>query len=190
MSPPLSGFLQRQRFKAISPYLCGDVLDLGCSDARSLRLLRRDQAYVGIERHPAQVDWLKEHHRDYEFHRRDLDKDELAPGRQFDTILMVAVIEHLENPDRILSQIPFYLSPGGKLVITTPSPLGDKIHRIGSRVGLFHMDAVRDHKSIYTYPKLEARLERNGLRVVRYRSFLLGGNQLFVCEARQQQDRT
>lgn len=111
-----------------------------------------------------------------------MDKDELALERQFDTILLLAVIEHLKNPDRILSQIPRYLKPDGKLLITTPSPMGDVIHTIGARIGLFSMEAVQGHESIFTCDALRACLERDGLDVIYYKSFLLGGNQLFVCK--------
>jgi len=182
MVPLLSAFLQRQRRRVVSPYIHGDVLDLGCGITDIWALLRPDQHYVGVEGHPGMLCWLRENRPGYEFHRRDLDKDELALERQFDTILLLAVIEHLKKPDRILAQIPRYLKLDGKLLITTPSPLGDVIHKIGARIGLFYMEAVREHETIFTYDALRARLERTGLKVIYYQSFLLGGNQLFICQ--------
>lgn len=182
MVPLLSAFLQRQRRTAVSPYIYGDVLDLGCGVTDIWTLLRPDQHYVGVEGHAGMLRWLIENRPGHEFHQRDLDKDDLALEGQFDTILMLAVIEHLKEPDRVLAQIPRYLKPDGKLLITTPSPWGDVIHRNGARIGLFYMDAVRQHQTIFTYDGLRVRLERNGLNTIHYQTFLLGGNQLFVCQ--------
>jgi SAM-dependent methyltransferase len=183
MAPIFSDFLRRQRLEAASPYICGDVLDLGCGITGVLALLRPGQYYVGVEGHIEMLRWLKENHPGHEFYQRDLDKDELSLAGQFDTVLLLAVIEHLKNPDKILSQIPRYLKPDGRLLITTPSPMGDVIHKIGARMGLFYLEAVREHETIFTYDALRARLERNKLKIIHFQSFLLGGNQLFVCQS-------
>jgi SAM-dependent methyltransferase len=180
----LSGFLQRRRFRVVAPYLTGDVLDLGCGEARILPYLKPGQLYVGVDRYADLIHRLQEIHADHEFYRRDFDGGELSFPRQFDTVLMLAVIEHLTYPERVLAQIPNQLKPGGRLLITTPSPLGDKVHRFGARLGLFSLAAARDHMCIYTKPVLQRRLEQAGLRLTTYHPFLLGGNQLFVCAAR------
>ncbi len=182
MPPLFTDFLQRQRLRAVSPYLKSSVLDLGCGNARVVALLRPDQNYVGVDGRLDMIQWLKDNYARYPFYHRDLDREALALSGQFDTILMLAVIEHLADPGRVLSQLPHYLKPKGQLIITTPSPLGDKIHQVGARFGMFSMEATREHKIIFDYAALRACLERNGLLVTHYRRFLLGGNQLFVCE--------
>lgn len=184
MPPLLSDFLRKQRFKAVATYLYGDVLDLGCNDADILALLRPDQRYVGVDRNPEFIRRLNEKYRQHEFYQRDFDKEILSLGdRRFDTILMIAVIEHLKNPNRILEQVPRYLRSNGKLLITTPAPLGDKIHRIGARMGLFYKSALEEHELVFTFDSLQEFLARSGLNVIHYKRFLLGGNQMFVCES-------
>ncbi|MFV2043850.1 MAG: class I SAM-dependent methyltransferase [Anaerolineales bacterium] len=183
MKPLLSGFIQTQRFKAAAPHIRGDVLDIGCGNAGILAFLDSGQNYIGIEGHPSIFRWLKENYEGNEFHQLDLDRDVLRLDKQFDTILMLAIIEHLKMPHRVLSRLPQLLKPDGKVVITTPSPGGDMIHRIGARIGLFYMSAAQEHETIFTYQTLMERLEQNGLRIDHYRRFLLGGNQLFVCSA-------
>jgi len=182
MTPLLTDFLQRQRLRVVSPYLKGSVLDLGCGNAKIVALLRIDQSYVGVDGRLDMIGWLKDNYARYAFYHRDLDQEVLALSGQFDTILMMAVIEHLADPGRVLSQLPHYLKPEGQLIITTPSPLGNKIHQVGARFGVFSIEATREHKIIFDYRALRARLERNGLQITHYRRFLLGGNQLFVCE--------
>ncbi len=179
----LSAFLKGQRYKAVSPYVCGDVLDLGCGLAEIVAWLKPGQRYIGIEGRANIMRWLEEHRPGYEFHQRDLDKDALALDQQFDTILMIAVIEHLNHPDNILSQISRRLKPGGKFLITTPSPWGNIIHKIGATLGVFSMEAAQAHQTIFTRGDLRVHLQRNGLRIIHYRRFLLGGNQLCVCQS-------
>ncbi len=181
MQPLLSSFLQKQRFQAIQPYLDGDILDLGCGHAEIIQLLDGSRSYSGVEENANLIRWLKENFPNQKFYQRDLDQEQLdIPGR-FDTILMVAFIEHLKNPDWLLTQLPAYMSEEGKLVLTTPTPLGDRIHRVGARLGLFSMVAVHDHETIYTHNMLRLLLEKNGLSIAHYQRFLRGGNQLFVC---------
>jgi len=187
MTTIFSTYLQNQRLRAVAPYLQGDVLDLGCGLGRVLEWMQPGQGYVGVEGPAAFVDWLRQHHPQHEFHQRDLNTDPLALQRQFDTILMVAVIEHLANPRQVLRQIPAYLRPGGRLVITTPSPGGDRLHQLGARLGLFSKAAMEEHESIFDRQRLAALLAQNGLQLVVFRRLLLGGNQLFVCQA--QNDR-
>jgi len=53
-----------------------------------------------------------------------MDIERVLAGRQFDTILCGELIEHLEEPYRFLRQLKKLLKPGGRLVLSTPNPLG------------------------------------------------------------------
>lgn len=45
-------------------------------------------------------------------------------GRRFDTIVCGELVEHLENPYQFLRDIHDLLSTDGRLILTTPNPLG------------------------------------------------------------------
>ncbi|NMC14170.1 MAG: class I SAM-dependent methyltransferase [Chloroflexi bacterium] len=179
----LSGFLQEQRFQAVIPYLNGSILDLGCGLANLTYYLKPGQYYVGIERPEPFLTWLQQHRPNYRFHQRDLDQDLLALDEQFDTITMIAVIEHLKQPAFILRQIPSVMRPEAHLVITTTSPIGDWIHRFGAQLGLFSKQAVKEHHTIFSPTSMHTALIQNGLKLVTYKRFLMGGNQLFIAKA-------
>jgi len=170
--------------KAIAPFLRGEVLDLACGFGKVIPLLRPGQSYLGVEGSPQFIKILNDQYPGYQFIVRDLDLNELNLERQFDTILLVAVIEHLEHPAHLVAQLPRYLKAGGRLVMTTPSPFGDKIHRAGAIIGLFSKDAVREHETIFSHKMMVDLIEPNGLEIEGYRRFLLGGNQLFICKAK------
>ncbi|MEW5871897.1 MAG: methyltransferase domain-containing protein [Chloroflexota bacterium] len=182
MPPLLTPFLTQQRRKAILPYVRGDILDLGCGLAQICHTLQPEQTYIGIENPTEYVNWLRVRYPQHTFLQRDLEKEPINLDRCFETVIMGAIIEHLKEPGFLLQQIPGYLEPGGRLVITTPTPLGDKIHRLGARLGLFSMDAVEEHQKIYDRGALTGLLAQYDFSAMHYQYFLLGGNQLLVCQ--------
>jgi SAM-dependent methyltransferase len=183
LKPLLSGWLRRQRLKSIAPFVNGDVLDLGCGHAPANDLVPAGRRYVGVDVRSVFASAVEQCRPGAEFYVRDLERDALdLPGR-FDTILMIAIVEHLADPNRVLGQLPGYLAPGGRLLLTTPTPLGHLIHRTGAALGLFYRVAAQEHKSIFTAETLGQQLAKSGLCVADYGQFLLGGNQWFVCKA-------
>ena len=136
----------------VMPYLCGQVLDVGCGITDIPSLLQPGQRYVGVDR-ADMVRWLHENRPAHTYHVCDLDRDDLALNDQFDTILLMAVIEHLKNPDKLLAQLPTYLKADGRLLITTPSPFGDTLHQIGAGLGLFYAEAAREKITLCFPPK-------------------------------------
>lgn len=182
MPPLLTPFLMQQRRKAILPYVHGDILDLGCGLAQVSQAVQAGQRYIGIENREEFVTWLRRRYPQHTFLQRDLEQETIDLEHHFDTVIMGAIIEHLKRPGFLLRQIPGCLKPGGRLVITTPTPLGDKIHRLGARLGLFSMDAVEEHQKIYDRGTLAGLLAQYDFSATHYQHFLLGGNQLLVCQ--------
>ncbi|MGF1608461.1 MAG: class I SAM-dependent methyltransferase [Kiloniellales bacterium] len=52
------------------------------------------------------------------------DITKVLQGRTFDTIICGELIEHLENPYAFLRDVRCLLKPAGRLILTTPNPLG------------------------------------------------------------------
>ena len=50
--------------------------------------------------------------------------DEVVGGRRFDTVIAAELIEHLEEPYTFLRSVREVLHDDGRLVLTTPNPLG------------------------------------------------------------------
>lgn len=178
MRPILAPFLQQQRYQAVKPYLTGDILDLGCGYGHLLGLLSPNQGYAGVDNNGKVILRMQELHPTRTFYRCDLDRETLSLGRFFDTIVMLAIIEHLANPDNLISALRQHLKTGGQVVLTTPTPMGNWIHHFGSKVGLFYMEAAMDHKTIFDRRLLTQLFEKHGFQISVYRTFLFGGNQL------------
>src|SRR5207245_10576584 len=56
---------------------------------------------------------------------------------EFERIVGLAVIEHVEDPQRWLAWLRTLLKPGGKAVLTTPQPSARQLHEFGGPIGLF-----------------------------------------------------
>lgn len=181
----LSPHLTRARTAVIAPYIHGDVLDLGCGSYETAKIFKqhgdRMSYYCGIERSEESVRRLSEHYPSGHFFAKDLDHDRLELNREFDCILMIALIEHLFNQQHVMSEVANALKPGGIVVITTPTPFGnDIVHRLGAKAGLFAKSAVDDHIVIYNHHRFRIMAREVGLQLKHYRTFQFFCNQLAV----------
>ncbi len=178
----LSNYLQRQRLMKVRPYLRGRILDIGCGDASLVAFLTPQQSYTGID---VNADVVERHRARYSSHRffaADLDQSfpALSDGA-YDTIVLCAVVEHLRNPETLLDQLYPALTDDGRLVVTTPTPLGGRIHRVGAFMGLFSHEAVEEHEKIYSRKELERLMSEHGFVVENYGKFNFGLNHLLVA---------
>lgn len=183
MNPLLSEHLLRQRIRIASPFIEGRILDVGCGILISKIDHRRFSEYVGIDRHPEIIAWLENNFPDQRFIQQDFEEHLLPDIGTFDTILLLAVIEHLSDPNLFLSQLPSLLTPNGKVVITTPTPLGIQLHAIGAKMNLTYRSAADEHKARYSASDLSHLLQNHGMSVKVCRKFLIGLNILCVGQS-------
>lgn len=174
----LSPYLRRKRFEAAKPYLKGRVLDFGCGTGMlSISIITGD--YVGVDRDTASIEYARSHFPQYRF----LNSLPI-PIEKFDTIISLAVIEHVSQPAECLKILSTYLSKesSARIVITTPHPAVDWIHRLGAKIGFFSMHANDEHEDLLDKQKLQQIGIHAGLSLVEYKRFLFGTNQLAVYE--------
>lgn len=172
----LSPFLRDRRLEAARPHLHGRVLDLGCGGGTLARWVESD-AYLGFDVDPASVATARQGFPRHRF------VGELPTDERFDTIVALAVIEHLPQPERHLARWRELLAAGGTMVLTTPHPSVDRVHRIGARLGVFSRHASEEHQDLLDRAGLERAARAAGLGVALYRRFLSGANQLVLLRA-------
>lgn len=95
--------------------------------------------------------------------QRDLRR--LREDSRFDQVLAIDVLEHIEDDEQVIRLIADVLRPGGRLVVSVPSPrypevFGRRFHE--------HLGHVRDG---YWAEDLAAKLEAAGLRVGQHRYY-------------------
>jgi SAM-dependent methyltransferase len=174
-----SPFLQRARIEAAKPYLVGRVLDIGCGNGQLAALVRPDR-YVGVDRDREALGAARAAFPKYTF------VETLPHEGDFDTVVALAVIEHLKCPRTELEVWSSLLAESGKILVTTPHKSFRLVHELGSRAGLFSREAADEHEEMFDRASLTARAQEAGLRVEHYARFLTGANQLFVLAPRVQ----
>jgi SAM-dependent methyltransferase len=178
--------LAQWRYSMIKPYIHGEILELGCGDAIILDMFSSAiDYYCGVEWSVRHIDHVLGRFPDADIYQRNLDKDPLCLGREFDVVLMSALIEHIWNQRFLFEQVISHLRPEGKIVITTPTPFGnDIVHRLGAKLGVFAQSAVDDHMVIYNKVRFRNLANELGLKIEVYRTFQCFCNQLVVMGIR------
>jgi SAM-dependent methyltransferase len=176
---PLDRFLQRLRVRAALPHIQrgARLLDVGCADGHLLRVLDgRIRGGVGIDVDATAVS-------DGTTYRivRGAFPDDLDDAGPFDVITMLAVFEHFREADRprVVDACRRLLRPGGRVVMTVPAPVVDRIVDLLRALRLAHGMDIDAH---HGYRPEETALHFSGFRVVRHERFELGLNNLYVLE--------
>lgn len=175
----LSPFLRQRRLKAATPYLKGRVLDVGCGSG-VLAGLVDSTSYLGVEVHEASLNRAKDYFPSYSF------QNSLPPiEEKFDTVVSLAVIEHVADPLVFLESLVRNLKhdPAARIVITTPHPSAGWVHDVGASIGLFSKHANEEHEELLDQSMLLDLGQRAGLVLLDYQRFLFGVNQLAVFHA-------
>jgi 2-polyprenyl-3-methyl-5-hydroxy-6-metoxy-1,4-benzoquinol methylase len=172
----LSPYLRRMRVQAARPYLTGRVLDIGCGSG-ALAALVAAEDYLGVDRDPSVLAIARER-----FPRHRFTTALPSPEQKFDTVVSLAVIEHVHDPGAFLGNAARHLKAHrhARIVITTPHPKLEWLHELGASLGLFSRHASEEHESLLDRAALGTHAARARLRLTDYRRFLLGANQLAV----------
>jgi 2-polyprenyl-3-methyl-5-hydroxy-6-metoxy-1,4-benzoquinol methylase len=169
----LSPYLRRKRIEAAFPYLKGRVLDFGCGTG-ALAAVIDIENYFGVEIDEASILQAKEQFPTHKFsHYLPNNED------KFDTVVSLAVIEHVDDQINFLITLSKFLN-NGHIVITTPHPSVSWVHGIGAAIGLFSKHANKEHGELLDQTQLSAFGSKAGLHLKWYSRFLYGANQLAV----------
>jgi 2-polyprenyl-3-methyl-5-hydroxy-6-metoxy-1,4-benzoquinol methylase len=133
------------------------ALDVGCGDGLFFQALRDYAAAVeGVEPDAALV--TRATRDDGIIHVRPFDAS-FAPGRTFDLVLFLDVLEHLDDPGAAVAHAASLMQPGGTLVVTVPA---------FRHLWTTH-DDINHHRTRYTRRRLSALLAPHfDLDTVRY----------------------
>jgi 2-polyprenyl-3-methyl-5-hydroxy-6-metoxy-1,4-benzoquinol methylase len=184
---PFYGHLTRRvgqaRLAAALPHVPpgARVLDLGCG---LTDLAAKLPSYVGCDRNADVLDEQRRRFPSGGFFEWDFGLGAapaaLSERGPFDVVLLLAVLEHVAWPGRVLGRAADLLATGGKAIVTTPHPLGRLPLEAGAALGLLSPHARDEHETLLGRAALEEAGRSAGLSLVLYRRFLLGLNQLAV----------
>jgi len=89
------------------------------------------------------------------------------PDNQFNIVSACALIEHINNPKTMISEVKRVLKNNGLFIITTPVPFFDKIAQFIKAVpGEYHIE-------LYNFKKINALLEKQDFNILENRKFMI-----------------
>ncbi|MFZ0036017.1 MAG: class I SAM-dependent methyltransferase [Candidatus Acidiferrales bacterium] len=177
----LDKLIARQRFRMAYPYVRpgSRVCDLGCGIESAFLDFASDKISEGIGMdHRANSDAGGR----WKHIQADLHSPLPLPASAFDHVVMLAVLEHLPQPEPVLRETHRILVPGGSLILTWPSALVDPILAV-LRVGhlISHEMESDEHQKRIPVRVLRRMLEGIGFSGFVHRYFEFGLNHLLVA---------
>lgn len=115
------------RYEFASRFVRGmRVLDVACGAGYGAPILwgAGARSYVGVDISPEAVSIARSRYRvseDVSFALGDACRLDGIGAGAFDVVVSFETIEHLEDPERFLARVRDVLTPGGKLVVSTPN---------------------------------------------------------------------
>lgn len=104
------------------------------------------------------------------------------PDNSVDLVFLIAVLEHLSDPQQILKEIRriLKLTPPGRLVLTTPTPLGKPVLEfLAFKLHIVNEAEILDHKHYYTGEEIRDICQVCGLEAGNtYHKFWFGMNSI------------
>jgi len=178
----LDFYIQKKRIKLIEPYVPHNsyLLDIGCGcfPQNLINLENKFKGAIGIDKDiPAQSFSQK-----VGFQKAYIETQLPFSDNQFDCLLMLAVLEHLNHPQAILQECYRILKPGGRLIITIPSNFSKPLLLSLAFLGLLSQEEIFDHKFYFSQKQMENMLEKAHFKKVVSKAYNLFMNLLFVYE--------
>ncbi|OPX65123.1 MULTISPECIES: flippase-like domain-containing protein [unclassified Methanoregula] len=175
----LSPYLEKRRiFQIRNAITGGRILDYGCGNGKLVSHIPFSR-YTGTDKDFSAILNARKIHFSENVSFCSLEEFK-GNHEQYDIIILSAVIEHFQDPFETLGELVTRLDNPGKIVITTPTPLGNAVLRIGSFIGIFSSSAFKEHNMIFHKQDIFRLAQNLHLSVVGYETFEFGLNQLAV----------
>ncbi len=167
------------RSKTILSFCQGkDILELGCADGLVTEVLfQKYPNIIAVDASAELIEKAKKRAPKVEYHVSLF--EDFKPNKQFDTIILGHVLEHVLNPIEILKIVKNWLKPKGIIIITVPN--GDSVHRrIGVEMGMIkyttelNEDDVRiGHRRVFKVETLRTTVISSELNILKEEGILL-----------------
>jgi len=185
--PFLEPFLRKIRLNkvmsVIKKYKNPTLLDIGCGwEARMLKEVEPFiKAGIGIDFKAPKLE------RESKITTIDMKLKKSLPfeNNYFDVITMLAVLEHLEYPIEMASEIFRILKPNGCVVITVPSRYSKPVLEfMAFKLRIISYDEIKDHKKYYNRNDIFELFGGCGFEIEMHKYFQFGMNNFCVCKKR------
>lgn len=155
----LERYLQNYRFKMVKPYLVGDVIDFGGNEGELKKFVSGGYLVVNYDH-------------------------SVMEGKKCDSIVSLAVIEHIEVEDvyKIFKKFKKILKEDGRIFITTPTKMAKPVLELWAFLGIVDRENIAEHKHYWSRRDIQRLAAKTGFVIKKYKKFQMGFNQFAVFE--------
>jgi ubiquinone/menaquinone biosynthesis C-methylase UbiE len=174
-------FIARMRFRAAYPYVRpgSRVCDLGCGLEAAFLDYASDRIATGVGVDDQVAEGVQGR---WQRVRGDLRSPLPFPDGHFDHVVMLAVLEHLTEPEKVLREAHRVIASGGSLIMTWPSSMVDPILNVLHTLHLISDEMESDeHQKRIPVEALQQMLQVIGFQGFIHRRFEFGLNNLMVA---------
>ena len=174
MHDALGEALAKRRIQAVLPHVRGRLLDLGCGDNK---LVRHYANGIGVDVHPwpgadvvvddsASLDW---------------------ESQSFDTVTIIAALNHMPNRKAVLDECRRVLRPDGRVIVTMLTPRTSRVwHWLRAPWDADQRERGMKRGEVYGFTPAEVvtLFESCGFALESHTRFMLGFNRIYVFRLR------
>jgi SAM-dependent methyltransferase len=172
MHDTLGEVLAERRVEAVLPHVRGRLLDLGCG---SNKLVHRYADGVGVDVYPwPGADFVVSNSASLEYE-----------SHSFDTITIIAALNHIPNREAVLHECRRLLRPDGRVVITMLTPVTSRIwHWLRAPWDADQRERGMRPGEVYGFTPADIveLFGRCGFTLSQQTRFMLGFNRVYVFE--------
>jgi len=123
----LAGNYNKWIYQTIKPFLGKRILEVGCGIGNMSQFLVDNELLIGIDISTEVLDVIKEKFKktnNIDFFKYNVTDENLAVDLKqynFDTIVLINVLEHIKNDMQALINCSKMLLPGGKIIVFSPA---------------------------------------------------------------------
>ena len=136
------------------------LLDIGCGSSPIITNYHGKDIW-GIDTNQGKLDFMKTKCPEHKFVNTDIMS---FKKEQFDHVLCIEVLEHLNNPEQTIKEMTWVVKNGGQVIIATPD-YSKWLWRMAEKFTPYK----EEHIYQFTKEKLEEMCKRHGLKPVRHK---------------------
>ena len=179
-------FIAKFRYKQVDKYVLRDnsIVDIGCGQEGTFLLKHKDIISTGYG-----FDYKIQNHSidNITFiNNKNINKLPLE-NESIDLVFLNAVLEHLTEPEKILSDCFRIVKKEGMVIITTPTPISKPLLEfLAFKLHIINEEEIKEHVHYYSRKDIDDLIlklsESYKLEIIKYKRFEFGFNSLIVIK--------